>query len=91
MHKKVEFILRKILHFLEGFIAVLTLVVMVGMIGLEIYKMLTVAGYFADIHTYLHNTLTIIYLYVVSVTGYITSYTIREINIVGFQYKRACL
>ena len=60
MHKKVEFILRKVLHFLEGFIAVLTLVVMVGMIGLEIYKMLTVAGYFADIHTYLHNTLTIL-------------------------------
>ncbi len=60
MHKKTEFILRKVLHFLEGFIAVLTLLVMVGMIGLEIYKMFTVDGYFADVHTYLHSILTIV-------------------------------
>lgn len=60
MHKKTEFVLRKILHFLEGFIAILTLLVMVGMIGLEIYKMFTVDGYFADVHTYLHSILTIV-------------------------------
>ena len=60
MHKKTEWIIRKVLHFLEGVIAVMTLVVMVGMVGLEVYKMLTVAGYFSDIHNYLHNVLTIL-------------------------------
>ena len=60
MHKKVEFVIRKILHFLEGVIAVLTLVVMVGMVAMEVYKMVTVSGYFSDIHNYLHNILTIV-------------------------------
>ena len=60
MHKKVEFILRKVLHFIEGAIAIMTLVVMVGMIGMEIYKMITMPEYFSDIHNYLHNILTIL-------------------------------
>ena len=60
MHKLTEKILRKILHFLEGAIAVLTLLVMVGMIGLEVYKMFTVADYFSSVHNYLHNILTIV-------------------------------
>jgi uncharacterized membrane protein (DUF373 family) len=60
MHKTVEKILRKVLHFLEGAIAVMTLLVMVGMVGLEVYKMITVEGYFADVHNYLHNILTIV-------------------------------
>jgi uncharacterized membrane protein (DUF373 family) len=60
MHKKVEFVIRKVLHFLEGAIAILTLVVMVGMVGMEIYKMVTIPDYFADIHHYLHNILTIL-------------------------------
>ena len=60
MHKSVEKILRKVLHFLEGAIAIMTLLVMVGMVGLEVYKMITVDGYFADVHNYLHNILTIV-------------------------------
>jgi uncharacterized membrane protein (DUF373 family) len=60
MHKKVEFVIRKVLHFLEGAIAILTLVVMVGMVGLEVYNMITIPDYFADIHHYLHNILTIL-------------------------------
>ena len=60
MHKKVEFVLRKILHFFEGAIAIMTLVVMVGMVVLEVYRMFTVPGYFADAHTYLHNILTVL-------------------------------
>lgn len=60
MHKKTEKILRKLLHLLEGIIAVMTLLVMVGMLGLEVYHMFTVDGYFADVHTYLHNILTIV-------------------------------
>ena len=60
MHKTVEKILRKVLHFLEGAIAIMTLLVMVGMVGLEVYKMITLEGYFADVHNYLHNILTIV-------------------------------
>lgn len=60
MHKLTEKILRKILHFLEGAIAIMTLLVMVGMIGLEVYKMFTVADYFSSVHNYLHNILTIV-------------------------------
>ena len=60
MHKLTEKILRKILHFLEGAIAILTLLVMVGLIGLEVYKMFTVADYFSSVHNYLHNILTIV-------------------------------
>ncbi len=60
MHKKTEFVLRKVLHFLEGVIAVMTLIVMVGMVGVEIYRMFTVEGYFSDVHNYLHNILTIV-------------------------------
>ena len=59
MHKKTDWI-HKSLHFLEWLIAIITLVVMVGMLGLEIYRMFTVADYFATIHTYLHNILTLV-------------------------------
>ncbi len=60
MHKKVDKVFRKILHWVEGVIATLTLVVMLGMLGMEIYKMIAVDSYFADVHTYLHNILTIV-------------------------------
>ena len=60
MHKTTEKILRKILHFLEGVIAIMTLIVMVFMVGFEVYQMITVDGYFADVHNYLHNILTIV-------------------------------
>ena len=60
MHKTTEKILRKILHFLEGAIAVMTLLIMVFMVCLEVYKMVTMDGYFADVHNYLHNILTIV-------------------------------
>ena len=60
MHKKTEKILRKILHFMEGAIAILTLLVMIGMVGVEVYRMFTVENYFSSVHTYLHNILTIV-------------------------------
>lgn len=59
MHKKTDWI-HKILHFLEWLIAIITLVVLVGMLGLEFYRMFTTEGYFATIHTYLHNILTLV-------------------------------
>ena len=42
--KKTDKFIHKILHIIEFFIAILTLIVMVGLIGLEIYKMITVSG-----------------------------------------------
>ena len=59
MHKKTDWI-HKVLHFLEWFIAIITLVVLVGMLALEFYRMFTTEGYFTTIHTYLHNILTLV-------------------------------
>ena len=61
MHHKVVHVIQKILHILEFIISVLTLVVLVGMLGIEIYRMITVPGeYFASLDTYLHTILTIV-------------------------------
>lgn len=60
MHKKMEAIMRRVLHVMEFLIAMLTLVVLIGMLGLEIYRMLTVENYFSDLNLYLHNILTIV-------------------------------
>jgi uncharacterized membrane protein (DUF373 family) len=34
--------------------------VLIGVLGLEIYRMLTDTGYFSDVNNYLHNVLTIV-------------------------------
>lgn len=60
IHKKTESFMHRVLHILESIIAILTLAVLIGMLGLEIYKMFTVAGYFSSVDTYLHNILTIV-------------------------------
>ena len=60
MHKKVEQVFRKILHWLEGIIAAITLVVMVGMIFQEVYHMFTVETYFDSLSTFLHSFLNIL-------------------------------
>ncbi len=58
--KNTDKIIHKILHIIEFVIAILTLIVMVGLMGLEIYKMITVSGYFDDTSTFLHHVLTIV-------------------------------
>ena len=60
MHAKVEKVFRKILHIMEFVIALMTLLVVIGMLGLEVYRMFTVAEYFATLDNYLHNILTIV-------------------------------
>ena len=60
MNKKLEHIILKILHIIEFLIAVLTVIVLVGMLGLEVYRMFTESGYFSDVNNYLHNVLTIV-------------------------------
>ncbi len=60
MHKKVEHIIHKVLHFLEGCIAVLTLGVLVYFLGKELYLMVAVPEHVATVHDYLHEILTIV-------------------------------
>ena len=60
MHKKTETFIHKVLHTLEFVIALLTLVVLVVMVGVEIFRMFTVEGYFDSVDTFLHHVLTIV-------------------------------
>ena len=60
MRHKIEWIIHGVLHVLEITIALATLVVLVGMLGLEVYKMCTEAGYFSTLDNFLHNILTIV-------------------------------
>ena len=60
MNRKYNKIFNTAVHVLEYFIAVLTMVVLVGLLGYEIYKMVTVEGYFADADIYLQQILTIV-------------------------------
>jgi len=57
---KLEHFFRRVLHILELLIATLTVVVLVICIGVEIYRMCVVSGYFSDLNTFLHNILTIV-------------------------------
>lgn len=63
MHKKTETFMHRVLHIMEVIIALLTLAVIVGMLGYEIYRMVVVPDYFTVEHglnNYLHNILTIV-------------------------------
>ncbi len=60
MKTKHENLMHKVLHIIERTIAVITLIILLGMLGYEIYKMFTVAEYFATVDTYLNNVLTIV-------------------------------
>lgn len=60
MQHKYVTVIQKILHFFEMVISILTLLVLVGMLALEVYRMVTVADYFSSLDNYLHNILTIV-------------------------------
>ena len=62
MHKKTETFMHKVLHIMEAVIAIMTLIVIIGMLGFEVYKMFTVKDYFLvdGLNSYLHNILTIV-------------------------------
>ena len=67
MQKKPETMIHKILHFMEQIIAYLTLAVLIGMLGLELYKlaldvlkMTATPDYFVSLDAYLNNILTIV-------------------------------
>lgn len=60
MHHKYATFVHRVLHILELVISVLTLVVLIGMLGVEIYRMFTVADYFSSLDNFLHNILSIV-------------------------------
>ena len=60
MHKKAESFINKTVHVLEFVIAAITVLVMVWLIGLEVYKMVTSADYVGSVNLYLQNILTIV-------------------------------
>lgn len=60
MRKKIEQVMHSVLHILEVLIALLTLAVLIGMLGMELYRMFTQPDYFSTVNNYLHNILTIV-------------------------------
>ena len=58
--RRVEHIFRRILHFIERCIAVLTILALLAALVMEVYTMFTVEGYFGDVTHMLHNLLTIV-------------------------------
>ena len=60
MYKKTEKFIHKIVHIIEFSIAILTMIVLAGLLVYEIYRMFTIADYFSTASTYLHNILTIV-------------------------------
>ncbi len=58
---RTEHIFRRALHIIERVIATITLLALLGALGLEVYHMfLSGAAYFEDVHHMLHNLLTIV-------------------------------
>jgi len=56
-----EHIFRRVLHVIERFIAGITILALLGALGLELYHMFTTGSeYFADVSHMLHNLLTIV-------------------------------
>ncbi|MBQ3053586.1 MAG: hypothetical protein IJC89_01615 [Clostridia bacterium] len=60
MKNKISNLFHILVQILEYLIATLTIVVLLFLLGLEIYKMFTLSGYFDSTGTYLQNILTII-------------------------------
>ncbi len=58
--RHVEHVYHRVLHIFERIVAVVTIVVLALELGLEIYRMIAVSGYFTDVSAYLHNILTIV-------------------------------
>ena len=59
--RRVDSIFRRTLHVIERFIAIMTIVALLGALGIEIYHMFTSGSeYFSDVNHMLHNLLTIV-------------------------------
>ncbi len=60
MKNKMSEIFHTLVYTIEYFIAGITIIVLLYLLGLEIYKMFTVSGYFDSTSTYLQNIITIV-------------------------------
>lgn len=60
LQRKMSSFFYKAVHILEYVIAVMTMVVLVGLLLYEVYKMFTLDGYFSSADVYLKNILTIV-------------------------------
>ena len=61
MHKKPETFIHKVLHIIERIIATITILALLGALGIELYHMFTTGSeYFTDVTHMLHNLLTIV-------------------------------
>ncbi len=59
--RRVEHLFRRTLHIMEQFIAAITVIALLGALGIEIYHMFSAgSAYFADVNHMLHNLLTIV-------------------------------
>ena len=59
--RRIDSIFRRALHVIERFIAILTILALLGALGIEMHHMFTSGSeYFADVHHMLHNLLTIV-------------------------------
>ena len=57
---RIEHVFRRLLHYVERFIAAVTMVALLVSLGMELYHCFMEPGYFADITHFLHNILTIV-------------------------------
>ena len=55
-----DHIFRRALHIIERFIAIITIIGLLAALGLVIYEMLTVEGYFRDVNNVLHHLLSLV-------------------------------
>ena len=55
-----DHLFRRALHILERFIAIITIIGLLAALGLVIYEMLTVEGYFRDVNNVLHHLLSLV-------------------------------
>ena len=58
--RTVDHFFRRLLHFIERSIAVITIIALLAALGLEIYQMFTMEGYFREVNHVLHNLLSIV-------------------------------
>ena len=58
--QRVEHVFRRVLHFVERIIAVITIVALLAALGLEVFHMITQEGYFAEVEHLLYSLLTIV-------------------------------
>ena len=56
----IDHIFRRCLHILERIIALVTLLALLAALGIELWRMFTVADYLSDVNNVLHHLLTVV-------------------------------